>query len=91
MNFRTPYNYKKASPTYYVCEPLVEVLDFDTKIEPNNVKSADNKGVFTNNDSPVSPFPQSAVSLDLNPREVANFYNKVMQQESQVKEPLQNS
>ena len=88
--FRTQFNYEKASPTFIVCDPLVEVLDFDTKIEPNNVKSVDNKGNYTNNESPLSPFPQSAVSLNLSPREVAQFYNSVMQQETNVKQTSQN-
>ena len=88
--FRTQFNYEKASPTFVVCDALVEVLDFDTTIEPNNVKSTDNKGTYTNTDSPVSPFPQSAVNLNLSPSEVATFYKNVMQQETNVNSTNQN-
>lgn len=88
--FRTQYNYEKASPTFIVCDPLVEVLDFDTKIEPNNVKSIDNKGNYTNDENPLSPFPQSAVSLNLSPREVAQFYSNVMQSETNVNQTQKN-
>lgn len=78
MIFRTPYNYKKSSPNFIVFDDeLCQVLEFDTSIEPNKINSSENKGKYTNSANPLSPFPRSAVSLDLSPRQAAEFFNSV--------------
>ena len=87
MNFRTPYNYKKASPNFFVFDDeICEVLEFDTSIEPNKVNSAELKGNYTNSANPLSPFPRSAVSLSLSPFEAKDFYNQVSQVDTNVQQ-----
>lgn len=87
VKIRSPYNYKKLSPTFYEFDDsLCQVLEFDTSIEPNKVNSTELKGNYTNSSNPLSPFPRSAVSLSLSPFDAKDFFNQVSETETNVQQ-----